>query len=137
MKKENANPAKAKRLAGLRALGRRVTAFEKLETFPKPEGLAHVRCVSDEVTALCPVTGQPDWYTVTVDYIPRKLCVESKTLKLYLQSFRNAGHFCEEFACIIAKQLQNALAPFNVTVTVAQKARGGVAINGTATLTLP
>ncbi len=124
-KNRNRSPQKARPI--IRALGRKVTDFKGFDTFPAPKGVSSVKCVSDEVTAVCPVTGQPDWYTVEIVYNPHKLCVESKTLKLYLQSFRNAGHFCENFSAIIAKDLQAALlCPVSVKVT--QKPRGGVAI---------
>ena len=116
------------------ALGRKVMGFEGFDTFPTPAHVTKVSCVSDEITATCPVTSQPDWYVAEITYIPDKLCVESKTLKLFLQSFRNEGHFCEAFASIIAQALFKALRPYNITVTIRQKARGGVAIHSTAVL---
>jgi 7-cyano-7-deazaguanine reductase len=88
--------------------------------------------VSDEVAAVCPVTGQPDWYTVSIDYLPNTLCLESKSLKLYLQSFRNHGIFCEAFAETIANDLYEALAPQWVNVIVEQKPRGGITITARA-----
>ena len=112
----------------LKALGRRVTKFTSLETFPKSKGVVEVVCTSDEVTAVCPVTGQPDWYNVEITYRPDKLCVESKTVKLFLQSFRNEGHFCEDFSSIIADQFHRTLKPFATKVVVTQKPRGGVSI---------
>jgi 7-cyano-7-deazaguanine reductase len=112
----------------LTVLGNKVTQFTKLETFPTPSCLQQVTCTSDEVTAICPVTGQPDWYTVKVEYRPDKLCVESKSLKLYLQSFRNAGHFCEAFADLLCQQLFSELTPHYLRVTVTQKPRGGISI---------
>lgn len=111
-----------------RTLGKKTTKFTKLETFPTPRGVTCVICTSDEVTAVCPVTGQPDWYTVEITYYPKDKCVESKALKLYLQSFRNDGHFCEDFASIIARDLHGALGPCSVNVKVTQKPRGGIAI---------
>ena len=118
----------------LKALGKRVTKFTKLETFPRPEHVTEVTCVSDEVTAKCPVTDQPDWYTVSITYRPINLCVESKTVKLFLQSFRDQGHFCEAFAGIIAYQFQKELKAAAVKVVVTQKARGGVSIVSTAVI---
>jgi 7-cyano-7-deazaguanine reductase len=115
-----------------KALGKRVTEFIGFETFPKPLHVTRVRMVSDEVTAVCPVTGQPDWYKVTIEYYPVDKCLESKSLKLYLQSFRNQGHFCEQFANIIAEDIYKALEPKLVVVEVEQKPRGGVAINAKA-----
>lgn len=116
------------------ALGKKVTSFEGFDTFPTPKDLKRVLCVSDEVTANCPVTNQPDWYVVEIDYVPNKLCVESKTLKLYLHSFRNQGHFCEAFSSIIAHDIKKAIKPKSITVTVRQKPRGGVGIHATTTL---
>lgn len=116
----------------LKALGKKVTDFQGFDTFETPHGVCAVTCISDEVTAVCPVTGQPDWYQVEISYIPNKKCVESKTLKLYLQSFRNQGHFCEAFAAIIARDIHRALEAERVSVKVIQKPRGGVAIEATA-----
>jgi len=118
----------------MKSLGKKVTKFQGFDTFPTPLGVNKVTCISDEVTAVCPVTGQPDWYVVKIEYLPQKLCVESKSLKLFLQSFRNDGHFCEAFASIIAHKLEKALTPFNVKVTVEQKPRGGVAIEAICAL---
>lgn len=115
-------------LKDLTSLGKSRAGFERLETFPTPPGRVKVTCISDEVTSLCPVTGQPDWYKVTVTYEPDERCVESKTLKLYLQKWRNEGHFCERFASIIAHDLKEALQPLSIRVIVEQKPRGGVAI---------
>lgn len=112
----------------LTALGRKVTKFEGFETFKRPENCNQVTCISDEVTANCPVTNQPDWYVVEIDYEPNDLCVESKTLKLYLHSYRNKGLFCEAFASKIADDINRAIRPKGVKVVVTQKPRGGVSI---------
>ena len=103
-----------------------------LETFPAPPFLDKVSLVSDEVTSLCPVTGQPDWETVSIDYLPDKLCLESKSLKLYFWSFRNEGAFCEALASQISCDIFDALQPFWCTVAIHQKARGGITITATA-----
>lgn len=132
--KTTTTPARPPEGSRIHALGRKVTSFQGFDTFPTPKGLEKVTCISDEVTSNCPVTGQPDWYVVEATYVPDQLCVESKTLKLFLQSFRNEGHFCEAFACIIARKLFDKLRPFTMTVTVRQKPRGGVAIHATSTL---
>jgi 7-cyano-7-deazaguanine reductase len=113
------------------ALGDPLATFQALETFPAPEGIGLVRLESDEVSALCPVTSQPDWYRVQIAYVPRERCIESKSLKLYLQSFRNEGIFCEAFAVRIADELSEALG-CPVDVTVIQKARGGITIEASA-----
>lgn len=120
------------RISGVTALGRRVTEFERIETFPKPEGLSFVELITDEVTSNCPVTGQPDFYCVTVRYSPDKLCAESKTAKLYFQQYRDKGLFCEAFASQIALDFANALG-VQVSVQVVQKPRGGISIVANAT----
>ena len=109
------------------ALGKNVRKPSRtLDTFSKPDGVETVIMESDEVTSLCPVTGQPDWETVTIEYAPDKACIESKSLKLYLWSFREEGAFCEALAAQIAKDIAAACKPFWVEVVVTQKPRGGV-----------
>jgi len=107
--------------------------YAGLETFPNP-GVSRVELVSDELVAVCPVTGQPDLYLASIDYSPTGRCLESKSLKLYLNSFRNEGHFCEALAVKIRDDVADALglAPDDVTVTLEQKARGGITIAATA-----
>jgi 7-cyano-7-deazaguanine reductase len=109
----------------------------ELETFPAPAGLARVVLESDEVTSLCPVTGQPDWDSVRIEFEPAAKCIESKSLKLYLWSFREEGVFCEAFAARIAADVFAACTPRSVTVTVTQKPRGGVTITAQARLPAP
>ena len=103
--------------------------YAGLETFPNP-GVAEVELTSDELTAMCPVTGQPDYYTATIDYAPEALCLESKSLKLYLAHFRNEGVFCEALAVKIRDDVSAALeiSADRTTVTLTQKARGGITI---------
>jgi 7-cyano-7-deazaguanine reductase len=100
-----------------------------LETFPNP-GVTQVELESDELTALCPVTGQADLYTATLRYRPGGLCIESKSLKLYLARFREEGHFCEALTVRLRDDLAAALEvePAQVSVTLRQKARGGITI---------
>lgn len=104
-----------------------------LETFANP-GVDHVELRSDELAAVCPVTGQPDLYTATIDYWPQSSCIESKSLKLYLMRFRNEGHFCEALAVQIRDDLAEALdlPRDKVRVTLEQKARGGITITASA-----
>lgn len=106
--------------------------MKKLEVFEKPSSVRTIVMKSDEVTSLCPVTGQPDWETVTIEYAPDKLCVESKSLKLYLWSFRNEGCFCEALADTIANDFFDACKPLWCKVTVTQKPRGGIEITSVA-----
>ena len=107
-------------------------AFAGLETFPNP-GVSHVEMTSDELTAVCPVTGQPDLYVATLEYWPGPLCIESKSLKLYLHGFRDEGHFCEALAVRIRDDAAEALQlpADKVRVTLRQKSRGGITITAT------
>jgi len=104
-----------------------------LETFANP-GASHVEMTSDELTAVCPVTGQPDLYSATIEYWPAARCIESKSLKLYLSGYRNEGHFCEALAVKIRDDVAEALElpPDKVRVTLKQKARGGITITATS-----
>jgi 7-cyano-7-deazaguanine reductase len=107
--------------------------YAGLETFPNP-GVSIVEMTSDELTAVCPITGQPDFYLASIEYSPDKLCLESKSLKLYLARFRNQGAFCEALAVRVRDDVAAALelSADRVTVTLEQKARGGITITATA-----
>jgi 7-cyano-7-deazaguanine reductase len=109
-------------------LGASGAEFSGFDTFPVAEGVTRVAMSSDEVTALCPVTGHPDQYQVEIEYIPRELALESKSLKLYFQTFRNEGIFCESFAARIADDVHEAIKARSVDVRVTQKPRGGITI---------
>jgi 7-cyano-7-deazaguanine reductase len=110
-------------------LGRRVTQpIEDLDTFAAPAGLSEVRMCSDELTCNCPVTGQPDYYTLEISYRPDRLCIESKSLKLYLWHFRDQARFCEALAVDIRDRIMSAVAPRSCRVRLMQKARGGISI---------
>jgi 7-cyano-7-deazaguanine reductase len=108
-------------------------AYAGLETFLNP-GVSIVEMESDELVAMCPITGQPDMYIATVEYEPDRLCLESKSLKLYLMTFRNEGVFCEALAVRIRDDVAQALEldRERVTVTLVQKARGGITITARA-----
>jgi 7-cyano-7-deazaguanine reductase len=88
---------------------------------------------SDELTAVCPVTGQPDLYLASIEYEPGPLCLESKSLKIYLSRYRNEGAFCEALAVRIRDDVAEALdlPRDRVSVTLEQKARGGITITAT------
>jgi 7-cyano-7-deazaguanine reductase len=107
--------------------------YAGLETFPNP-GVELVEMTSDELTAMCPVTGQPDMYVASIEFAPDELCLESKSLKLYLARFRNEGAFCEALAVRIRDDVAEALGldQSRVTVTLEQKARGGITITAIA-----
>jgi len=104
-------------------------AYAGLETFENP-GVARVEMTSDELVAVCPITGQPDMYIAAIEYEPEGLCLESKSLKLYLASFRNEGAFCEALAVRIRDDVAQVLElpADRVHVTLRQKARGGITI---------
>jgi 7-cyano-7-deazaguanine reductase len=104
-------------------------AYAGLETFENP-GVARVEMTSDELVAVCPITNQPDMYVASIEYEPERLCLESKSLKLYLASFRNEGAFCEALAVRIRDDVAAALelGADRVTVTLEQKPRGGITI---------
>jgi 7-cyano-7-deazaguanine reductase len=107
--------------------------YAGLETFPNP-GVAYVEMTSDELVAVCPVTGQPDLYVASIEYSPTDRCLESKSLKLYLARYRNEGAFCEALAVRIRDDVAAALEleASDVHVTLRQKARGGITITATA-----
>ena len=107
--------------------------YAGLEPFPNP-GVSRVEMTSDELTAVCPVTGQPDLYVATIAYEPDALCLESKSLKLYLAAYRNEGVFCEALAVRIRDDVAEALElpREQVHVTLKQKARGGITITATS-----
>jgi 7-cyano-7-deazaguanine reductase len=110
---------------------------EELDTFPAPEGISQVKMISDEVTSSCPVTGQPDLYTVRIEYLPQSLCIESKSLKLYLWSFASRAVFAEKLAAEIRDRVVNDISPRSCSVTTIQKSRGGISIETIASFPLP
>jgi 7-cyano-7-deazaguanine reductase len=105
-------------------------AYVGLETFPNP-GVQRVEMVSDELTAFCPITHQPDFYMATITFEPDALCLESKSLKIYLSRFHDDGVFCEALAVKIRDDVAEALQldRSRVHVTLRQKARGGITIS--------
>lgn len=108
--------------------------IDHLECFPAPAACTRVRFTTDEVTSLCPVTGQPDFSSVELDYEPHERCIESKSLKLYLWSFRDRPVFAEALATQIAQEVQRAATPKRVRVVVRQHVRGGITTEATAEL---
>ncbi|HSH02267.1 MAG TPA: preQ(1) synthase [Anaerolineae bacterium] len=103
-----------------------------LESFPAPPHVTLVTFTTDEVTSYCPVTNQPDFNTVTIEYEPDQLCVESKSLKLYLWTFRDEPIFGEGLANTIANDLFAALQPHFCRITVQQGIRGGLQMTAVA-----
>lgn len=103
----------------------------RLETVPNPHpGAAYlVRFVCPEFTSLCPMTGQPDFAHLVLDYVPRARLVESKSLKLYLASYRNHGAFHEDCTVAIAKALERAMKPRWLRIGGYWYPRGGMPID--------
>src|SRR5213075_3540456 len=99
----------------------------KAEAFPAPN-VQLVTMTGTEFTSICPRTGQPDFGTVTIEYEPAKVCIESKSLKYYLWSYRDEGAFCESLAAQIADDIVYAVAPKSLKVQVNQNVRGGIAL---------
>src|SRR5437867_1798520 len=106
-----------------------------LETFPnpKPERPYEIRFECPEFTCLCPMTGQPDFATFRIAYVPDGKCVELKSLKLYLWSFRDEGHFHEAVTNRICDDLVLAVRPRRMTVEGDFAVRGGIHTVVTAT----
>jgi len=101
---------------------------KELVTFPNPQPdrdyVIRHRC--PEYTAVCPVTGQPDFGEIVIVYVPDRLCVELKSLKLYLWSFRDEGHYFEQVTNQILDDLVRALAPRRMSVIGRFNVRGGI-----------
>ena len=102
-----------------------------LETFDNkhPDNDYFVKFNCPEFTSLCPITGQPDFATITISYIPDQKLVESKALKLYLFSFRNHGDFHEDVVNVIMKDLIKVMDPKYIEVTGKFLPRGGISID--------
>jgi 7-cyano-7-deazaguanine reductase len=119
----------------LKALGNKVEGsfdVEQIETFDAPD-VDVVSFRTEEVGGLCPVTLQPDLYTVEITYEPNGKCIESKTLKLYLTKFRNEGIFGEAITATIADDLYAAIEPIKLSVRTTQQIRGGLQMTTVAT----
>jgi 7-cyano-7-deazaguanine reductase len=103
----------------------------RLEAVPNPHPgtLYAVRFTAPEFTALCPVTGQPDFAHLVIDYVPRDLLLESKSLKLYLSSFRNHAAFHEDCTVAIGKRLDKTLNPHWLRIGGYWYPRGGIPID--------
>ena len=100
-----------------------------LDTFENPQGKDDYLITMDipEFTCLCPLTGQPDFAEFVINYIPDKLCVELKSLKLYMASFRDEGAFHEDNTNTILKDLVQLIKPRYISVIGYWKVRGGIA----------
>jgi 7-cyano-7-deazaguanine reductase len=107
---------------------------KSLETFPNPKPARDytIRFDCPEFTCLCPMTGQPDFATIRIEYVPDALCVELKSLKLYLWSYRNEGAFHEAVTNRILDDIVAALSPRSATVIGDFLVRGGIHTTVTA-----
>jgi len=134
-----------KRFPGLTLLGRSEAAFPKspeqarLETFPNahPGRDYSIRIDCPEFTSLCPVTGQPDFAEITLDYMPDKRCVETKSLKLYLASYRNVPAFNEQVVNRILDDLVRVCRPRRMKLQGKFVPRGGLALSVTVEYPAP
>ena len=117
-------------LKDLTLLGSKAQPSKRLEAFPNhnPERDYLVRLETDEFTCVCPATGQPDFATITVEYIPDQKILESKSFKLYIWSYRNEGVFHEHVTNQILDDVVAALAPRWCRVQGAFSVRGGISI---------
>jgi 7-cyano-7-deazaguanine reductase len=104
---------------------------KKLETFPNPAPGRdfHIHMQIPEFTCLCPMTGQPDFATLVLDYVPDKKCVELKALKLYIWSYRNEGAFHEKVTNQILDDVVAAISPRYARLTAKFFVRGGIFTN--------
>jgi 7-cyano-7-deazaguanine reductase len=101
----------------------------RLETFPNPAHRNYwIHFETDDFTSVCPITGQPDFARINIAYVPDRLCVESKSLKFYLASYRNVRAFDEAITNRILDDFVKACAPREATVTAQFSARGGIAL---------
>jgi 7-cyano-7-deazaguanine reductase len=91
-----------------------------------------IEIVNPEFTSVCPITGLPDFGTITVRYVPDKTCIELKSLKYYFLEFRNAGIFYENITNRILDDLAGLVKPRSMTVVTEWKARGGITETVTA-----
>jgi 7-cyano-7-deazaguanine reductase len=127
--------AKKTKPAALTLLGKSETrlpsspAEARLETFPNPARRNYrIRFETADFTSLCPVTGQVDFAQITIEYVPAALCIETKSLKFYLSSYRNERAFNEAVTNHILDDFVRACSPREAVVTAEFSARGGIAL---------
>ncbi|MPY95441.1 MAG: preQ(1) synthase [Acidimicrobiia bacterium] len=111
---------------------RRQDPVAHVECFAAPAGVTTVRFSTDELASMCPVTRQPDLSRLVIEYGPDRRCVESKSLKLYLWSFRDRAVFAEALAAEIAEEIHATAAPLWVRVKLTQHPRGGITVEAVA-----
>jgi 7-cyano-7-deazaguanine reductase len=118
------------------ALGKPQTTFTQLDVFDRPEHVVEVTLTGEELTAVCPITHQPDFYSYEVRYWPVANCIESKTFKLLIASFRDRAAFAETLASDLAQLVHEATAAA-AEVTLQQNVRGGISITAKAAIPVP
>lgn len=139
-KPKTAKTANKKGVARLKTLGASKSVIPKkpsrkiLETFDNSHPNREYEIIFDcpEYTSICPITGQPDFGVITISYVPHKYCIESKSLKLYLFSYRNHGAFHEEVVNMILDDCVAVCQPRRMTVHGEFNPRGGISISVTA-----
>lgn len=109
----------------------------KIETWPNQFPGYEIEIVIPEFTSVCPKTGLPDFGTITIRYVPAKLCLELKSLKIYILAYRNLGIFYENVVNRILRDLVKAVRPVRATVTGEFTPRGGIYSKVTASWPLP
>jgi 7-cyano-7-deazaguanine reductase len=120
-------------MAEFRHLGKKSTEpIDRIDRIDWQGGPIHVRLDCTEFSALCPVTGQPDYGRLTIEYVPNRHLVETKSLKLYLWRYRNERAFNETLVDTIAADLYKQLEPRWLKVVGAFNMRGGIAVTATA-----
>ena len=125
-------PTKKEDLKALTKLGKNAAPSRTLEVFPNHEpGKIEVALHCTEFTCICPLTGQPDFADIEIVYTAGTYIVESKSMKLYLETFRNVGVFHEHLAVDIGKDFMKFVKPLKLSVTVKFHVRGGIAIDAT------
>lgn len=124
-------PTSRQDLSSLKALGSSAKPSRTLEAFPSHGSDMEVTLHCTEFTCVCPLTGQPDFAEIEITYVPDKFIVESKSMKLYLETYRNVGIFHEHLAVDIGKDFVKFIKPKKVEVTVRFNVRGGIAIDAT------
>lgn len=123
-------PTTKQDLSALTKLGKPSKASRTLEVFPSHAAKnMEVTLHCSEFTCHCPLTGQPDYATIEITYVPNKFIVESKSMKLYLETYRNVGVFHEHLAVDIGKDFLKFVKPASVEVIVRFNVRGGIAID--------
>ena len=123
-----------KDLEELTSLGKSGASFEGLQVFPSHSfpGSLVVTLHCTEFTCRCPMTHQPDWANIEIVYKPDKYIVETKSVKLYFEQFRDVGMFHEHLAQHVCDDFVAVLSPISLSVTVRFKTRGGISVDATA-----